>query len=154
MNLTEAYLLLAVMLAVVAVVSVLFKGKSGLIAPLIFVAGLITALVAGLGFRLREVTVGPFVFVDTLMWVLCGAAFSYLLYVNGTFQFLFAKVVGKKRSPAAQMFILILFIGSILMICLGIIGYYIAKIYEEVKDRPRYILSDTCGEARHAEKDL
>ena len=31
---------------------------------------------------------------------------------------------------------------------------YIAKIYEEVKDRPRYILSDTCGEARHAEKDL
>lgn len=47
MNLTEAYLLLAVMLAVVAVVSVLFKGKSGLIAPLIFVAGLITALVAG-----------------------------------------------------------------------------------------------------------
>ena len=111
MNLTEAYLLLAVMLAVVAVVSVLFKGKSGLIAPLIFVAGLITALVAGLGFRLREVTEGPFVFVDTLMWVLCGAAFSYLLYVNGTFQFLFAKVVGKKRSPAAQMFILILFIG-------------------------------------------
>ena len=108
MNLTEAYLLLAVMLAVVAVVSVLFKGKSGLIAPLIFVAGLITALVAGLGFRLREVTEGPFVFVDTLMWVLCGAAFSYLLYVNGTFQFLFAKVVGKKRSPAAQMFILIL----------------------------------------------
>ena len=78
MNLTEAYLLLAVMLAVVAVVSVLFKGKSGLIAPLIFVAGLITALVAGLGFRLREVTEGPFVFVDTLMWVLCGAAFSYL----------------------------------------------------------------------------
>lgn len=111
MNLTEAYLLLAVMLAVVAVVSVLFKGKSGLIAPLIFVAGLITALVAGLGFRLREVTEGPFVFVDTLMWVLCGAAFSYLLYVNGTFQFLFAKVVGKKRSPATQMFILILFIG-------------------------------------------
>ena len=111
MNLTEAYLLLAVMLAVVAVVSVLFKGKSGLIAPLIFVAGLITALVAGLGFRLREVTEGPFVFVDTLMWVLCGAAFSYLLSVNGTFQFLFAKVVGKKRSPAAQMFILILFIG-------------------------------------------
>ena len=70
----------------------MFKGKSGLIAPLIFVAGLITALVAGLGFRLREVTEGPFVFVDTLMWVLCGAAFSYLLYVNGTFQFLFAKV--------------------------------------------------------------
>ena len=31
------------------------------------------------------------------------------------------------------------------MFCLGIIGYYIAKIYEEIKDRPRYILSQACG---------
>ena len=30
--------------------------------------------------------------------------------------------------------LLLLLIGSILMICLGIIGYYIAKIYEEIKD--------------------
>ena len=37
-----------------------------------------------------------------------------------------------------------LFIGSILMICLGVIGYYIAKIYEEIKDRPRYIVADRC----------
>ena len=111
MNLTETYLLVAVMLAVVAVVSVLFKGKSGMIAPFIFVAGLITALVAGLGFRLREVTEGPFVYVDTLMWVLCGAIFSYMLYANGTFQFIFQKVAARNRGPAAQMFILILFIG-------------------------------------------
>ena len=46
----------------------------------------------------------------------------------------------EKRSPQQ-----ILLIGSILMICLGIIGYYIAKIYEEIKDRPRYILADQCG---------
>ena len=32
------------------------------------------------------------------------------------------------------------------MISLGIIGYYIAKIYEEIKGRPRYIISDTCGD--------
>ena len=50
--------------------------------------------------------------------------------------------------------LVLLLIGSAIMLSLGIIGYYIAKIYEEVKDRPRYILSDTCGEARHAEKDL
>ena len=31
------------------------------------------------------------------------------------------------------------------MISLGIIGYYIAKIYEEIKGRPRYIIADTCG---------
>lgn len=37
--------------------------------------------------------------------------------------------------------LLILFIGSIIMISLGIIGYYISKIYEEVKGRPRYLIS-------------
>ena len=52
--------------------------------------------------------------------------------------------------------LLLLLIGSILMICLGIIGYYIAKIYEEVKRRPRYIVSrimrggeDVSETARH-----
>ncbi len=111
MNLTEAYLLLVVLLAVVAVASILFRYQIGLITPVVFVAGLITALIAGMGFRLREVTEGPFVFVDSIMWVLCGAAFAYLLYTNGTFQYLFEKVISKKRGPAAQMFLLVLFIA-------------------------------------------
>lgn len=37
--------------------------------------------------------------------------------------------------------LLLLLLGSIIMISLGIIGYYISKIYEEVKGRPRYIIS-------------
>ena len=36
--------------------------------------------------------------------------------------------------------------SSILMIAVGIIGYYIAKIYDEVKDRPRYIVEEETGE--------
>ena len=33
-------------------------------------------------------------------------------------------------------------VGCILMFSLGVIGYYIAKIYDEVKMRPRYIISE------------
>lgn len=38
--------------------------------------------------------------------------------------------------------LILLFASSIIMISLGIIGYYIAKIYDEVKGRPRYIISE------------
>ena len=58
---------------------------------------------------------------------------------------LWQKFTGQALEGFTTVIILILFIGSILMICLGIIGYYIAKIYEEIKDRPRYILADQCG---------
>ena len=37
------------------------------------------------------------------------------------------------------------FTGSILMISLGIIGYYISKIYASVQNRPRYIISERQG---------
>ena len=31
------------------------------------------------------------------------------------------------------------------MISLGIIGYYISKIYDEIKGRPRYVISEEIG---------
>ena len=38
----------------------------------------------------------------------------------------------------------LLLIASVLMLALGIIGYYLSKIYEEIKGRPRFIVaSDT-----------
>ena len=51
-------------------------------------------------------------------------------FVTGAGVFVFTTVI-----------LLLLLIGSILMISLGIIGYYISKIYEEVKGRPRYLIS-------------
>lgn len=38
-----------------------------------------------------------------------------------------------------------LIIGGFLMMSLGIIGTYIARIYEEVKGRPRYVIQETAG---------
>lgn len=37
--------------------------------------------------------------------------------------------------------LVMLLIGSAIMLSLGIIGFYIARIYEEVRRRPRYIVS-------------
>jgi dolichol-phosphate mannosyltransferase len=38
--------------------------------------------------------------------------------------------------------LLLLIIGSLLMLGLGVIGYYLSKIYEEIKFRPRYIINE------------
>lgn len=48
--------------------------------------------------------------------------------------------------------VLVLLVGSILMISLGIIGYYIAQIFTEIKARPRYLVSRTCGGGTAGEK--
>ena len=41
--------------------------------------------------------------------------------------------------------LLILVTGSLLMLSLGIVGYYLARIYEEIKGRPRYLISETIS---------
>ena len=45
-----------------------------------------------------------------------------------------------------------LIMGSLILMGIGIIGYYIAKIYEEVKCRPRYIISKKTGKHMTWEK--
>ena len=55
------------------------------------------------------------------------------------------KLTGTALGGFTTVIILLLFIGSIMMISLGIIGYYIARIYEEIKGRPRYIIEEYRG---------
>ena len=44
--------------------------------------------------------------------------------------------------------ILILFLGSIQLLCLSIIGEYLAKIFEEIKKRPKYIIKEILNDHR------
>lgn len=75
--------------------------------------------------------------------------------ITGILGFLFAVILGIQTlvkyfsGNAVEGFttviLLILIMGSFILMGLGIIGYYIAKIYEEVKCRPRYIISRKIG---------
>lgn len=55
------------------------------------------------------------------------------------------KIAGVAAGGFTTVIILMLFGFSIVMISIGIIAYYIGKMYEEVKGRPRYIISEECG---------
>jgi glycosyltransferase involved in cell wall biosynthesis len=52
---------------------------------------------------------------------------------------------GESVSGFATIIITLLLIGSFIMISLGIIGEYIAKIYEEIKARPPYLIQSRVG---------
>ena len=79
-----------------------------------------------------------------------------IITVSGILFFIFAIILGVQTivnfcmGTAADGFstviLLILIVGSILMLGIGIIGYYLSKIYEEIKCRPRYIVSERAGE--------
>lgn len=52
----------------------------------------------------------------------------------------YQKLVGIALGGFTTVIILICFIGSIMMVSMGIMGYYVAKIFDEVKNRPKYII--------------
>jgi polyisoprenyl-phosphate glycosyltransferase len=56
-------------------------------------------------------------------------------------QTLYRKMIGDAVTGFTTVIILQLIIGSIIMVSLGIIGEYISAVYQEVKGRPRYVIS-------------
>ncbi len=56
------------------------------------------------------------------------------------------KFCGQALEGFTTVILIQLFSSSVVMVSLGIIGYYIARIHEEIKGRPRYIIAEKCGE--------
>ena len=52
------------------------------------------------------------------------------------------KIMGQALEGFTMVILLQLITSSIIMISLGIIGYYISRIYEEIKGRPKFIISE------------
>jgi len=59
---------------------------------------------------------------------------------------LVSALCGETVAGWASMTCIICFVSGVQLICLGIIGEYIGKIYMETKHRPRYIISERTEE--------
>ena len=66
---------------------------------------------------------------------------SILSSVILAIQTLVRYLMGTAVEGFTTVILLILIIGGFIMLSLGVIGHYIARIYEEVKGRPKYIIS-------------
>ncbi|MGN1119079.1 MAG: glycosyltransferase family 2 protein [Oscillospiraceae bacterium] len=53
---------------------------------------------------------------------------------------------GAAENGFTTVILLLLIIGACIMVGIGIIGFYLSKIYEEIKQRPRYIVSERVNE--------
>jgi glycosyltransferase involved in cell wall biosynthesis len=75
-----------------------------------------------------------------------GAVFTFCQKVFSTE---FAKI-GLQPGPGFPTTVIsVLFLGGVQLICLGILGEYIGRIYDEVKGRPLWIIRDSRGVSVH-----
>ena len=59
-----------------------------------------------------------------------------------------ALIVGDPVAGFPTLVCLILLIGGIQLLCIGILGSYVAKTYMEAKRRPQYFIKETDEDAR------
>lgn len=87
-----------------------------------------------------------------LQFVTVGGGVCFILSMCLIVYSLIQYFTGHAIEGYTTTIMVLLLIGSAIMLSLGVIGYYIAKIYEEVKRRPRYIISRIIkGEADASE---
>ncbi|MBB5213271.1 glycosyltransferase family 2 protein [Microbulbifer hydrolyticus] len=89
-------------------------------------------------------SIAPLRAITLLGLIAGGIALGLIVWV------LIVKLLSNSVVPGwASIMVPVLFIGSVQLLCLGVIGEYLGKIYEEVKRRPRFHLREVVGgEAR------
>lgn len=80
--------------------------------------------------------------VKPLQMIMGFGLFVALVSFVGCIWALITALSGRAVSGWASMTCIICFVSGVQLICLGIIGEYIGKIYLETKHRPRYIISE------------
>lgn len=80
--------------------------------------------------------------IRPLRMITAFGGFVSLISFAGVIWAVVTQLLGKTVVGWASTTCIICLLGGIQLICLGIIGEYIGKMYMEVKQRPRYIISE------------
>lgn len=88
---------------------------------------------------------------------------SWLGYLSSILAFLYLasvfvqKLMGGTVQGWATIMVALLFLGGVQLICIGIIGEYIGRIFNEIKPRPMYVVEEVIAHGtvqRTGERDL
>ena len=75
--------------------------------------------------------------------LIVGSLASSFGFIYGFYIVLKTLILGKETPGYASLMAVILFFSGVTLICIGILGEYISRIYIEVKNRPIFIIDET-----------
>ena len=79
------------------------------------------------------------------MTVYAGFGLSALAFLAGLWVIYQKLVNGIALAGWASTIVIMTFLGGVILVTLGIIGEYVSRIYEEVKQRPLYVVREKIG---------
>lgn len=82
-------------------------------------------------------------------WI--GAAVALLALVFGAYLTLRTLIVGVDVPGYASIMVGIMLLGGVQLLALGVLGAYVGRIYEEIKERPLYVVSETLSASSRSE---
>ena len=83
--------------------------------------------------------------LSTMQSTLTGVGFviAVLAVVYGVFIILCTIILSNPVPGYPSLLVVVLFLGGVQLITLGVIGEYIGRIFNETKERPLYLVSET-----------
>lgn len=88
------------------------------------------------------------------VWSYLGGILALISICYMIFILIKTVIFGVVLPGYASMMCVILFLGSIQLISIGVLGEYVARIFMEVKHRPVYVLDRIYGRVHTSEQDL
>jgi glycosyltransferase involved in cell wall biosynthesis len=91
--------------------------------------------------------------VPLRIWSYVGAVFAILAFCYASFIVLRTLVFGVELPGYASLMAVVLFLGGVQLLSLGVLGEYLGRMFNEVKQRPIYVVEGTYGRSDHAAAD-
>ena len=102
----------------------------------------------GLAFDgVTSMSVKPIRFIMGLGAVVAALSFAGIVWA------IISTILGQTVAGWASTVCIVCFLSGVQMVSIGVIGEYVGKIYLEVKDRPRYIISERTNDEEESDKE-
>ncbi|CAD5951897.1 putative glycosyltransferase sll0501 [Planktothrix tepida] len=79
------------------------------------------------------------------IWTYIGFILSFVAFLYAAYLIVLTMIQGITVPGYISLMVVVLFLGGIQLMGLGIIGEYLGRVYEEVKQRPLYLIQDSHG---------